>query len=58
MSKRTCIICETGPRELPDRTMLGRPVKRICRACHRQQVRGDLAAILADEREKEKATGK
>jgi hypothetical protein len=49
-----CIICRQNPAEVPDRERMGRPIKRVCRACHVDRLRGDLAAIL-ERRRKENA---
>lgn len=43
---RPCIICHTRPAEVPDRTRMGRPIKRVCRECHAERLRGDLEKIL------------
>ncbi len=42
-------LCERGcgrPAALPDRNRMGRPIKRICRECHADLLRGDLKAIM------------
>jgi len=47
VSKKPCIICNTRPREVPDRNcMPGRPIKKVCRECHTERIRGDLRRIL------------
>ncbi len=46
-----CIICNKLPAEVPDRERMGRPIKRVCRACHADRLRGDLAAILRRRKE-------
>lgn len=51
---RLCILCELRPAELPDREQMGRPIKRVCRECHRRRLAGDLQVILA-ERDKQRA---
>jgi hypothetical protein len=45
MEKR-CIVCGVGPREVPDREQMGRPIKRVCRSCHRLRLVGDIREIL------------
>lgn len=45
--KKLCIVCNERPREVPDRNcMPGRPIKRVCRQCHGERLRGDLNRIL------------
>lgn len=54
---KKCELCRQNPAELPDRKRMGRPIKRICRSCHSDRLRGDLAALLKrrkKEREREK----
>jgi hypothetical protein len=46
MAKRPCIICRKNPAELPDRNVMGRPIKRVCRECHADRLRGDMKRIL------------
>ena len=47
--KRLCIICHVNPAQVPDRERMGRPIKRVCRECHRDRLVGDLQRIM-DER--------
>ena len=44
--KRMCIICREHPAELPDRNAMGRPIKKVCRECHRDRLRDDLRRIM------------
>jgi hypothetical protein len=43
---KLCELCRIHPAEIPDRNRMGRPVKRICTACHFERLREDLAYIL------------
>lgn len=43
---KTCILCGKNPRELPDRNIQGRPIKRVCRECHAGRLRGDIVTVL------------
>ena len=45
-SERACILCRRRPAELPDRERMGRPIKRVCRECHRERLRGDMARVV------------
>ena len=45
-----CVVCHTRKAELPDRQVTGRMVKRVCRECHHDRLRGDLIRILDVER--------
>ena len=49
MVKKTCVVCRVGPREVPDRERMGRPVKRVCRKCHAGRLLGDVGRILEAE---------
>ncbi len=44
--KKLCVLCRERPAELPDRNVMGRPIKKVCRECHRDRLRGDLARAL------------
>ena len=48
--KRKCNICGVNPREVPDREVMGRPTKKICRRCHLALLRGDIEEVLRVER--------
>ena len=41
-----CVVCHTRKAEVPDRERMGRPVKRVCRECHAERLRGDVERIL------------
>ena len=43
-----CRQCKTSKAIFPDRNATGRPLKRICRDCHRQDLCADLRHILDD----------
>ena len=43
-----CRQCKTNKAIFPDRNVMGRPHKRICRDCHRQDLLNDLQHILDD----------
>ena len=43
--KRLCIVCRERPPVVPDRDSMS-SAKRVCRECHEQRLRGDLATIL------------
>jgi len=47
MPAKPCVVCHVGPRDLPDRERMGRPIKRVCRACHMARLRDDFRAALA-----------
>ena len=43
---------------MPDRMRMGRPVKRICHACHAERLREDLRRVLEHEaRERDEPDG-
>ena len=46
---KPCCICHERPAAVPDRDryMGGRFVKQVCRECHAERLRGDLARVLA-----------
>ncbi len=46
MAKRLCIVCRENPAEVPDRNAMGRPVKKVCRRCHRDRLTEDLKRIM------------
>lgn len=52
---RLCVLCKIRWAEVPDRDRPGRPVKRVCRICHAERLRGDLQRIL-DDHDKKKET--
>jgi hypothetical protein len=43
---RLCIICKSRPAAVPDRMRTGKPIKRVCKECHSQRLRGDLVKII------------
>ena len=43
-----CRQCKTNKAVFPDRNAMGRPLKRICRDCHRKDLLNDLQHILDD----------
>ena len=49
-----CIICRKRKAELPDRNYqgIGRPIKKICKECHSERLKGDLVGILETERKR------
>ena len=55
MGKTKCILCGVGPREVPDRERMGRPIKRVCRSCHAARLRSDLDYILQVRQQRRKA---
>lgn len=42
---RMCVLCGERPAEVPDRNRMGRPIKRVCKACHAGRLRRDLRHI-------------
>jgi hypothetical protein len=48
-----CIYCRKRVAAVPDRNRIGRPIKRVCRECHSDLLRGDMVNILR-ERERRK----
>ena len=50
MKPRLCIVCNREPAALPDRERMGRPIKRVCRACHAARLAGDIGRVLAMRR--------
>ncbi len=51
--KKLCVICFVGKREVPDRVAMGRPIKKICRKCHLERLRGDMVNVLKANQPKE-----
>jgi hypothetical protein len=43
---KLCVICKKHPATVPDRSLGGRPIKRLCRSCHTDRLCGDLERIL------------
>ena len=43
---KLCIICRQRPAEVPDREVMGRPIKKICKQCHAKRLQNDLNVIL------------
>lgn len=50
MTKKLCKLCRLRPAAVPDRNIMGRPIKKICRECHAARICGDLARVLEFER--------
>lgn len=46
MKIKLCTLCRENIAELPDRYILGRPIKRICFDCHRVRLKKDLSKII------------
>jgi len=46
-----CILCRVNEATVPDRERMGRPIKRVCRECHTDRLRGDLIAIMNRRKE-------
>lgn len=44
--RKLCILCRVNEAQVPDRERMGAPVKRVCRECHADRLRGDMIAIL------------
>ena len=49
---RKCIVCGIGEPAVPDRNVMGRPIKKVCRSCHAARLRGDLEYIMKVQKEK------
>lgn len=49
---KKCIVCGVGPREVPDRNVMGRLVHKVCRQCHRKRLLGDLDRIIRTNRQR------
>ena len=47
-----CIICHKKEATVPDRSIPGRPIKRLCGDCHSDRLRGDLKYLLGVELKK------
>jgi len=58
MATKLCILCRDGPREVPDRNAMGRPIAKVCRKCHAARLTGDLADILARRAIRDIETGR
>ena len=43
---RLCVVCNKRPAAVPDRNQMGRPILRVCRECHAERLRGDLAYVM------------
>ncbi len=52
MSK-ICILCNKNPAVVPDRERMGSPIKRVCRECHSDRLRGDLIKIMKRRKKEE-----
>ena len=42
---KLCIICHKEPAEIPDREVMGRPIKKICKKCHSERLKQDMQII-------------
>jgi hypothetical protein len=40
------MVCRERPAEVPDRNAMGRPIKKVCRECHQDRLRGDLEQVM------------
>jgi hypothetical protein len=40
-----CILCGVNEAQVPDRERMGRSIKRVCRQCHADRLKGDMIAI-------------
>jgi hypothetical protein len=49
-NEKRCIVCGVGPREVPDREAMGKPIKKVCRPCHGMRLLGDLHRIVEGQR--------
>jgi hypothetical protein len=49
MSRRLCTVCREREAVLPDRNREPSQIRRICRECHAERLRGDLRHVLAVE---------
>lgn len=47
-----CRLCKVRKAEIPDRNIMGRPIKRLCRDCHQQRLLDDLENIRLQEQER------
>lgn len=55
---KLCIVCRVRPAAVPDRNRMGRPVKRVCRECHAERLRGDMQRVMEEhERRKREIRG-
>lgn len=52
---KLCERCHQYKAEVPDRNRMGRPIKRLCRRCHSDELIEDLLRIEADIRQQESA---
>lgn len=52
---RTCNVCHERKATVPDRSVMGRPIKRLCSLCHRIRLSGDAKEILDDYDRRRKA---
>lgn len=41
-----CIVCHERPAAVPDRNVMGRPIKRVCLECHRERLQSDFQPLL------------
>ncbi len=52
---RLCMYCYENPAEVPDRNGMGRPIKKVCRPCHKSILLGDLKQILEHRKKRREA---
>jgi len=57
MTKK-CEACGINPAAVPDRNRMGRPIKRICKECHADRLRGDFEAIIARRKQADDGWGR
>ncbi len=43
---KMCELCGLNPATIPDRNRQGRPIKRICAACHSRRLSEDMKKII------------
>lgn len=43
---KLCKLCKKRPAEIPDRNIQGRPIKSICKQCHVERIKQDMARIV------------
>ena len=46
MAKKLCEVCRKNWASVPDRNRMGRPINRICTACHQDRLKEDIGNIL------------
>jgi hypothetical protein len=53
-----CRLCRSRPAAVPDRNIMGRPIKRICFVCHQQRLLDDLEDIMLQREQERKERAK